>query len=50
MGVCFYYLLGYPPNWKIAISRTQKYIPERVIKIILAFLIFIPAAKYILRL
>ncbi|MDL1955424.1 MAG: sulfite exporter TauE/SafE family protein, partial [Candidatus Desulfofervidus auxilii] len=61
MGVCFYYLLDYPPNWKIAIlfgiggmlgmytgARTQKYIPERVIKIILAFLIFIPALKYIL--
>jgi len=61
MGVCFYYLLDYPPDWKIAIffgiggmlgmytgARMQKYIPERIIKIILAFLIFIPAIKYIL--
>ena len=60
MGVCFYYMLGYSPNWRVAIlfgiggmlgmyvgARTQKYIPERAIKFILAILIFIPALKYI---
>jgi len=60
MGVCFYYMLGYSPNWKIAIlfgiggmlgmyvgARTQKYVPERAIKFILAALIFVPALRYI---
>lgn len=58
MGVCFYYMLGYSLNWKVAIlfgiggmlgmyvgARIQKYIPERAIKFILATLIFVPAPE-----
>ncbi|MDL1970670.1 MAG: sulfite exporter TauE/SafE family protein [Candidatus Desulfofervidaceae bacterium] len=60
-GVLSYAHFGYPPSLKVAIllgiggmlgmytgARLQRHTPERAIKIILGFLIFIPAIRYIL--
>ncbi len=61
VGVTSYTLMGYPPNPKVAIlfgmgglagiycgARVQRYVPERVIRVILATVVFALAFRYLL--
>jgi len=61
VGVTSYSLMGYPPTLKVAIlfgigglagiycgARIQKFMPERVIRIILAIVVFTLAFRYLL--
>ncbi len=62
VGVATYTLMGYPPNLEVAIlfgmgglagiycgARVQRYMPERMIRIILAVVVFTLAFRYLLK-
>lgn len=62
VGVVYYTHLGYPPNWIVGIlfgiggffgmyfgARLQKYMPERIIRVLLSVLILLLSTKYILQ-
>uniref|UniRef100_A0A7J2TIJ2 Probable membrane transporter protein n=1 Tax=Archaeoglobus fulgidus TaxID=2234 RepID=A0A7J2TIJ2_ARCFL len=59
-GIFSYYLLGYPPEWKIGLSfgvggfigmylgaRFQKFMPEKIIRLFLSTLVLMISANYV---